>query len=36
MIIIAAEGSRGDSEGKESVCNAGLTLKMKVKSLSHI
>ena len=36
MIIIAAEGSPGDSEGKESVCNAGLTLKMKVKSLSHI
>ena len=36
MIIIAAEGFPGDSESKESACNAGPTLKMKVKSLSHI
>ena len=34
--IIAAEGFSSGSESKESACNAGPTLKMKVKSLSRI
>ena len=36
MKIIAAEGFPGGSESKESACNAGSTLKMKVKSFSRI
>ena len=36
MKIIAAEGFPSDSESKESACNAGSTLKMKVQSLSRI